>query len=215
MDASRSQWPKLYSGFISGLILFSTLRCVVVADTDSNAVRGGRIKPLVPAAQLTNTPAPQSPGSAQSPPIAPQNAGSESLGFDKLSGYKYEVPEDNGSPHASNVKDPDDQIPPTVKAFSGKQVALKGFMLPLKVESGLVTEMLLMRDQSMCCYGAVPRINEWVSVKMAGHGVKAIMDQPVTLHGTIKIGAMRENGYLVGIYQMAGDKMEVPGMAGQ
>jgi hypothetical protein len=85
-------------------------------------------------------------------------------------------------------------------------------MLPLKVEGGLVTELLLMRDQSMCCFGTVPKINEWVAVKMTGGGVKPVMDQAVTLSGKIKIGAMRENGYLVGIYQMDGDRMDAPGL---
>ena len=91
-----------------------------------------------------------------------------------------------------------------------KPVALKGFMLPLKVEGGLVTELLIMRDQSMCCYGVQPKINEWVSVKMSRAGVKPIMDQPVTLFGKLHVGEMRENGYLVGIYSMDGDKMEAP-----
>jgi hypothetical protein len=39
-------------------------------------------------------------------------------------------------------------------------------------------------------------------------GVKPVMDQPVTMFGKLKVGEMRENGYLVGIYEMAGDKME-------
>jgi hypothetical protein len=83
-------------------------------------------------------------------------------------------------------------------------------MLPLKVEGGLVTELLIMRDQSMCCYGVQPKINEWVSVKMARVGVKPIMDQPVTLFGKLRVGEMRENGYLVGIYALDGEKMEAP-----
>ncbi|HMO65020.1 MAG TPA: hypothetical protein PKE47_07335, partial [Verrucomicrobiota bacterium] len=83
----------------------------------------------------------------------------------------------------------------------------KGFMLPLKVEKGLVTELLLMRDQSMCCYGVVPKINEWVSVKMTGGGVKPVMDTAVTLHGTLKVGEIFESGYLVGIYEMSGERM--------
>ena len=83
-------------------------------------------------------------------------------------------------------------------------------MLPLKVEGGVVTELLIMRDQSMCCYGAVPKIHEWVSVKMTGAGVKPIMDQPVTLFGTLRVGEMRENGYLVGIYRMDGERMKGP-----
>ena len=97
-----------------------------------------------------------------------------------------------------------------MKDFGGKRVSLKGFMLPLKVEGGLVTELLIMRDQSMCCYGAVPKINEWVSVKMTGKGVKPIMDQAVTLYGKLHVGEIRENGYLVGIYQMDGEKVAGP-----
>lgn len=83
-------------------------------------------------------------------------------------------------------------------------------MLPLKVEGGLITELLIMRDQSMCCYGTVPKINEWVSVKMTGKGVKPIMDQTVTLYGKLHVGEIRENGYLVGIYQMDGEKLTGP-----
>ena len=67
-------------------------------------------------------------------------------------------------------------------------------MLPLKVEGGLVTEMLIMKDQSMCCYGSVPKIHEWVSVKMSDKGVKPLMDQAVTLKGKLHVGEMRENG---------------------
>jgi hypothetical protein len=68
-----------------------------------------------------------------------------------------------------------------------------------------------MKDQSMCCYGTVPKITEWVSVKTAGKGVKPIMDQAVNVQGTLKVGAMRENGYLVGIYEMDGERLTESG----
>jgi hypothetical protein len=164
-----------------------------------------RTKPPADSVPATNVvPRVESPASATSVPA---------VGFDVLSTFKYEVPEEGGagSKPAPNAPDPDAQIPANVKAYNGKKIALKGFMLPLKVEGGLVTELLLMRDQSMCCFGTVPKINEWVAVKMTGGGVKPVMDQAVTLSGTIKIGAMRENGYLVGIYQMDGDKMDANG----
>lgn len=131
------------------------------------------------------------------------------LGFDKLSAFKYDVPDETKPvPETDNG---DSQIPQSVKDFNGKRIALKGFMLPLKVEGGLVTELLIMRDQSMCCFGTVPKINEWVSVKMSGKGVKPIMDQAVTLVGKLKVGGIKENGYLVGIYAMDGERMENPG----
>ncbi|HAB19336.1 MAG TPA: DUF3299 domain-containing protein [Verrucomicrobiota bacterium] len=176
--------------------------------------RGEPIKPLAPKGEPIKpaAAAPTSPSST-SPAVVPAPSSTDdqtSLGFDKLSAFKYEVPEDSPDSPFAKGKDPDTQIPESVKAYSGKRISLKGFMLPLKVEQGLVTELLIMRDQSMCCFGTVPRINEWVSVKMTGKGVKPVMDQAVTLVGTLKVGAIRENGYLVGIYQMDGERMDGP-----
>jgi hypothetical protein len=173
--------------------------------------RGEPIKPLAPRGEPIRplTPAPKPAPEAAKPADAPAATGDfVAVGFDKLSAFKYDVPED--TPDAKPNTDPDKQIPEGVKAFDGKRVSLKGFMLPLKVEQGLVTELLIMRDQSMCCYGTVPKINEWVSVKMTSKGVKPVMDQAVTMQGKLKVGAIRENGYLVGIYQMDGESMAGP-----
>ena len=83
-------------------------------------------------------------------------------------------------------------------------------MLPLKMEKGRVTEFLIMRDQSMCCYGTIPKINEWVSVKMKEKGAKPVMEQIVTMFGKLRVGEIREDGYLVGIYEMEGYRMDGP-----
>ena len=132
------------------------------------------------------------------------------VGFDKLASFQYTVPEGPVDTNAVAQAGASQQIPETIKALNNRLISLKGFMLPLKVEKGLVTELLIMRDQSMCCYGTVPKINEWVSVKMVGGGVKPIMDQAVTLFGKLKVGEMFENGYLVGIYALDGDRMAGP-----
>lgn len=159
---------------------------------------------------------------AQTPPATPGTPGTpqgqsdvaQAIGFDKLSAFNFEVSDEilqAGTTNAANVAARTaQQIPQTVRDYDKKRIALKGFMLPLKVEGGKVTEMLIMRDQSMCCYGSVPKINEWVSVRMVGGGVKPIMDQAVTLYGRLHVGEMRENGYLVGIYNMDGERLEGP-----
>ncbi len=180
-------------------------------------VRGEPIRPVTAPARGEPIQAlkPGTPAAAEkSAPAASEatDGAFATVGFDKLSAFKYDVPEDAGATNSALLKDPDQQIPAEVKAFNGRRVSLKGFMLPLKVEGGLVTELLIMRDQSMCCYGAVPKINEWVSVKMTSKGVKPVMDQAVTLQGTLKVGAIRENGYLVGIYQMDGERVNPPGL---
>ncbi|MBM3901938.1 MAG: DUF3299 domain-containing protein [Verrucomicrobia bacterium] len=177
--------------------------------------RGEPIKPLAPKGQpikpVDGGASAKSPSANTPAPSAEMKSdGQLVVGFDKLSSFKYDVPDENPDSPFAKGKDPDTQIPETIKAFSGKRVSLKGFMLPLKVEQGLVTELLIMRDQSMCCFGIVPKINEWVSVRMTGKGIKPVMDQAVSLVGTLKVGAIRENGYLVGIYQMDGERVDGP-----
>ena len=187
------------------------------------------IPPSVPALTPTTTPSvaptpPAPPVAAATPtatPAAPVAAkGNDKpgdylvVGFEKLSSFNFDVPDETpvgtNKTVAAVIPKPPEQIPPAVLALDKKFVSLKGFMLPLKVENGLITELLIMRDQSMCCYGAVPKINEWVSVKMTGKGVKPIMDQAVTMYGRLHVGEVRENGYLVGIYTMDGDKITGP-----
>lgn len=145
-------------------------------------------------------------------PVQAEKAdGYVSITFDKLAAFNFDMPDESKGPQkADDAAKTGGQIPSDIRALNNKRIALKGFMLPLKVEGGLITEMLIMRNQSMCCYGSTPRINEWVNVKMSGKGVKPIMDQVITLFGTIKVGEIRENGYLVGIYDMVGDKMAGP-----
>ena len=203
-------------------------------DRPIGEVRGSRIEaPLAPTneppkpevvtklapPEAPQTPAAPSPASTSAstsvsqptePPAVGEPGDPPAVGFDKLASFNYEMPDESlGKPETIQTNAPS-QIPKTVLAYDKQRVALKGFMLPLKVESGLVTELLLMKDQSMCCYGAVPKITEWVSVKMTTKGIKPVMDQPVTLHGQLKVGEIRENGFLVGIYAMDGEKMIGP-----
>lgn len=172
-------------------------------------IRGEPIKK--PAAPVQNAVAPVSTNNVTPsiPKQSPLTIGDFLVvKFDKLANYTFEVPQ--GTIANEQEGKSNDQIPSDVRALNKKRIALTGFMLPLKVDNGLVSEMLIMKDQSMCCYGAQPRINDWVSVKMSGgKGVKSVMDQPVTVFGEIQVGEMLENGYLIGIYQMQGEKMEI------
>ena len=105
----------------------------------------------------------------------------------------------------------EEQIPDAVKAWSGRKAIVTGFMLPVKMNGGLVVEFLLVKDPMMCCYGVVPNMNEWIVVRMA-KGVRPLMDVPISFYGVLKVGAMFENNYMVGIYLLEGEKMgEVQG----
>ena len=131
------------------------------------------------------------------------------IGFDKLAGYKF-IP-----PAFDPVADPkavppsgNEQIPATVMNWSGKKAIVTGFMLPVKMDGGLVTEFLLVKDPMLCCYGVMPNMNEWVVVRMnKGAGVKPLMDVPISFYGELKVGAMYENGYMTGVYLLNGERM--------
>ncbi|MDB6167217.1 MAG: hypothetical protein JWM88_81 [Verrucomicrobia bacterium] len=130
------------------------------------------------------------------------------LGFDRLASYKFVAPTydpaaDAKAPPASG----EEQIPEGVKHWSGRKAIVTGFMLPVKMDGGLVTEFLLVKDPMMCCYGVVPNMNEWVVVRMVKGGVRPLMDVPVSFYGELKVGAMFENGYMTGIYLLEGEKM--------
>jgi len=134
------------------------------------------------------------------------------LGFEQLANYTF-VPPAFDPAAEPNVKPPtgEEQIPAAVKEWNGKKAVITGFMVPVKMEKGLVTEFLLMRNTMACCYGTVPNMNEWVIVKMK-KGVAPLMDVPISFYGELKVGAMFENGYMTGLYELEGERMgEVQG----
>lgn len=130
------------------------------------------------------------------------------IGFDQLSAFVFATPEiDRQTPVEPQIAAIDGKIPWAVRKFDGMKVSITGFMLPVKVEDGLVREMLLMKDQSGCCYGQMPAMNEWVIVRIPA-GVHAAMDQKVFLYGTLKVGTEVIDGYVSGIYHLDAEYMK-------
>ena len=141
-------------------------------------------------------------------PAAPQmENGYLKLGFEQLASYTFNPPPFDPAANP-NAKPPtgEEQIPAIVKSWNGKKAVVVGYMVPVKMEKGLVTEFLLMRNTMACCFGSVPNMNEWVIVKMK-KGVQPMMDVPVSFYGQLKVGAMFENGYMTGLYELEGEKM--------
>jgi hypothetical protein len=133
-------------------------------------------------------------------------------GFDKLAGFPVRLHwELVDAVRIKGVQKMMDPIPGGIKALDDRKIAVRGFMLPVKLEDGMVTEFFLMRTQARCCYGLPIQINELLTVRMAKPGVKSLMDQPVTVYGTLHITESRDNsGALTSIYTLDGDKMDLP-----
>jgi hypothetical protein len=95
------------------------------------------------------------------------------------------------------------KFPSSVVALNGKVVQLTGFMLPLKIEDGKVSEFLLLKDQNACCYGRMPRLSEWIVVRPGEKGVQPQMDVPIHCRGLLSVGERREGDLVLGVYFMS------------
>jgi hypothetical protein len=159
----------------------------------------------------------QDPAAKTPPPAAPLTAPQEEngylkLGFEQLASYPFNPPPfDPAADPTAKPPTGEEQIPPMVKSWNGRKAMITGYMVPVKMDKGLVTEFLLMRNTMACCFGTVPNMNEWVIVKMK-KGVQPMMDVPIAFYGELKVGAMFENGYMTGLYELTDEKMgEVQG----
>jgi hypothetical protein len=135
------------------------------------------------------------------------------LSFRTLAGFEFGLTKDIAGTDvlpAQAMAKAKEQIPQTIWALDGTKVVIQGFLLPVRMDDSLAVEFLLLRTQSMCCYGVPPKINEWISVHMTGTGVKAIMDRPIVVAGTLHVGPSQEHGLLAGIYTLDGDRVLGP-----
>ncbi|HEX4647060.1 MAG TPA: DUF3299 domain-containing protein, partial [Verrucomicrobiae bacterium] len=175
----------------------------LAVNPDENSMPAGT---LGTAADLARTNLP--PVSKASVPV-PHLDGYQEIGFGTLAGFDFTLSKeiaDVTSPSKQSDDPAEAQIPANVRQLNGKKVVIQGFLLPVKMDEGLAVEFLLMRNQSMCCYGVPPKINEWITVRMNGKGVQPKMDQPIAVAGTLRVGPARENGFLTGIYSIDGEK---------
>jgi hypothetical protein len=159
-----------------------------------------------PPAQAPAAPAkviPVSTTVVATPASAPGNSEAvQSVEFTKLSGYQFLVPDLPDTNQVAGSDIANKQIPADIKALNGKRISVIGYLMPLREKEGKSTEFLLMRTQATCCFGIAPTITDLITVKAAGKGVPTIMDDLIEIQGTLRVGTVREDGYIVGVYQM-------------
>jgi hypothetical protein len=129
-------------------------------------------------------------------------------GFDVLGSFEFNSP-DNDAPPVSPaaVKASMAQVPDRIKKLDGKRVMVTGYMLPLKMEGNRVTDFLLVSSPMLCCYGVVPRMNDWIVVKVPSPGTSVLMDSPIQFYGRLHVHEMVQDGMMSGIYLLDGERM--------
>lgn len=105
--------------------------------------------------------------------------------FRFLGGYTYETAED---------------IPEPVKKLDGNMVEVSGFMLPVDTSMGKVSSFLILNSRMACCFGVMPRENEFIFARMQdGNTVDYMNDTPVRVRGILEVG---EENVVSGVYTL-------------
>ena len=150
------------------------------------------------------------PGAVRGAPLPTETH--QVLTFDVLTSYPFR------EPNWAKMDDPayiaslnlDEQISPELQAMDGKQVEIQGFMLPLDMSEGNLRTFMLLKDQMACCFGNIPRLNEWVYVRVPKKKqISVHQDVPITLFGTLRVGAKFEREVLTGIYHLELDQIQL------
>jgi hypothetical protein len=93
-------------------------------------------------------------------------------------------------------------LPVGIKSYDGRDVRIQGYMMPIKLERGLVTECMVLANQRSCCFGEEPRFCGFIAVHIQGPGVPELMDQPLRFEGKLRVGDVFADGAWVALYSM-------------
>ena len=150
------------------------------------------------------------PGTVRGAPLPTETY--QVLTFNMLTSYPFREPnwaKMDDLAYIASLK-LDEQISPRIQAMNGKKVEVEGFMLPLDMSEGNLRTFILLKDQMACCFGNMPRLNEWVYVRVPKKKKVSIhQDVLVTLLGTLRVGAKFEDEVLTGIYHLELDELRM------
>lgn len=124
--------------------------------------------------------------------------------------YYTEVPDGYERVSFSQLKSPyfDADLPPdSAISLDGKQIFLKGYILPSSVASGSATRFVLVPDIATCCFGSQPKATHMVEVQLQGESTARFRLKQVKLAGTFHVSnqAGAVNGVETGYYRLEAD----------
>ena len=138
----------------------------------------------------------------EAPPADPVD-GAEVVTFATLGGFKYVNAAWDDESESPAERPPADQIPASVRQLDGRTVVIRGFMVPTIFENTGVLNFILVKDQMLCCFGVMPKMNEWIDVRMAeGHRADFHSDRPVTVMGRLEVGEEYEEHVVLSVYRL-------------
>lgn len=124
--------------------------------------------------------------------------------------YATEVPEGYARISYAELQPPpeapSDAVPTSAKKLEGKQVFIKGYVLPTaNGETEGIKEFTLVRDRGDCCFGGNPKLTDKVRIHLQGALELKFSTRIFRLAGTFH---MRKDGDTLTIYSLDADHLE-------
>ncbi len=215
---SRNVWKPAGKLVLSVLMLIwagasisPSLSLAEKPSADSTTPRGKTFGPKSRRSEVTSK-----PDSRQETAAPKMENGYLVTSFAYLSSYEYRLPDPVADelerPRKLKIPLPDPpNIPAEIKALSGTKITIKGFMIPIEVDPDGVSRFALVKNQMACCYGVAPNPNEWIYVVMErGKKTQIMMDQIVTVYGTLRVSGTITEGGINSLYQLECERVKGP-----
>ncbi|MDA1267384.1 MAG: DUF3299 domain-containing protein [Planctomycetota bacterium] len=94
------------------------------------------------------------------------------------------------------------EFPESVEDLAGETISMVGYMIALDFEEDRVTHFMLVRDLAACCFGGIPRPDEWVDVQVSAP-CKYWVYRPVRVTGKLSVGLdKQEDGLVASVFQI-------------
>jgi len=94
-----------------------------------------------------------------------------------------------------------------IKEMVGKEISIRGFILPNGTRQSGNKKFILVRDNKECCFGPGAALYDCVLVKLEeGHEVDFTV-RPVTVEGTFQLKELEIGGRTMAIYRMRNCKV--------
>ncbi len=131
--------------------------------------------------------------------------------FTQMGSWEYKPPaipkEGEVPPALTSIE----RFPPPIRDLNGEKISVEGYMIPVEVDRDKVKSFVFVSSPLVCCFGLVPKLNEWFLVRMAGDGRAFIMmDLPITVRGRLSLGEEIKNRSIVSLYRIEADEVVGP-----
>ncbi len=166
----------------------ATLVAVLVFALRGKSASAAAASPPAPAADARGTsfvaPAGQPVAASEksSDVAAPTTAdGTTKVSLAYLANFTYDPPQLEYDAAGKAKMPATDTVPKSVRALSGRRVAVDGYMAPIDFENGTCSKFALMPALPTCCYGCAMTGNNWIAVTMKS-GTRADCVAPYSVH---------------------------------